>query len=357
MPARANTPSGSAIALWIVAVVAVVFLLRSAKSLFIPIALAVLISCALAPIANRLERWGLPRLAAASLVMLLVLAALGSAAYTVSDDARQLTASLPQALERGRAAVLSRIGGIDAAAGEGATSDASGRRSSGSAGDAEGPIAQAATGGAIGRGVVAVFELTGHVVVIFFLTFFLLVSGQHMRNPLVEIAGPDPERRRRTSSIVDDINAQIQRYLLVLLVTAVLVGLVTWLVLAAMGVRHAATWGLLAGILNSIPYFGPVLVAGSLFGVGMMQGGGVTQALQLSGAAIAITSLEGWLVTPPLMGKAERMSALAVFLGLLFWTWVWGGWGTILAVPMLVVIKAVSDHVDALRPVGRLMAP
>jgi predicted PurR-regulated permease PerM len=57
------------------------------------------------------------------------------------------------------------------------------------------------------------------------------------------------------------------------------------------------------------------------------------------------------------MGKAERMSALAVFLGLLVWTWIWGAWGTILAVPMLVVIKSVADHVAHLKPLGRLMAP
>jgi predicted PurR-regulated permease PerM len=83
----------------------------------------------------------------------------------------------------------------------------------------------------------------------------------------------------------------------------------------------------------------------------------MTQALQMAGAAIVITSLEGWLITPPLMGKAERMSPLAVFLGLLLWTWVWGAWGTLLAVPMLVVIKSVADHIESLRPVGRLMAP
>jgi predicted PurR-regulated permease PerM len=83
----------------------------------------------------------------------------------------------------------------------------------------------------------------------------------------------------------------------------------------------------------------------------------MAQALQMSGAAILITSLEGWLVTPFLMGKAERMNALAVFLGLLLWTWIWGGWGTILAVPMLVVIKSVADHVEPLKPIGRMMAP
>jgi predicted PurR-regulated permease PerM len=143
----------------------------------------------------------------------------------------------------------------------------------------------------------------------------------------------------------------------VLLFTGTIVGAATWLVLVAMGVEHAAMWGLLAGIFNSIPYFGPVIVSGGLFAVGMAQGGDVTQALQMAGAALVITSLEGWLLAPPLMGKAERMNALAVFLGLLLWIWLWGEWGTVLAVPMLVIIKAVADHVQKLRPLGRLMAP
>ena len=77
----------------------------------------------------------------------------------------------------------------------------------------------------------------------------------------------------------------------------------------------------------------------------------------MSGAALAITSLEGWLLTPPLLGKAARMNALVVFLGLLVWTWIWGAWGTILAVPMLVMVKSVADHVESLKPVSRLMAP
>ena len=86
------------------------------------------------------------------------------------------------------------------------------------------------------------------------------------------------------------------------------------------------------------------------------RGGGVTQALQMAGATLLITSLEGWLISPALMGKAERMNAVAVFLGLLLWTWVWGAWGTVLAVPMLVIIKSVADHIPRLKPVGRLMA-
>jgi len=202
-----------------------------------------------------------------------------------------------------------------------------------------------------------VFAAAGHLVVIFFLTFFLLISGHHVRDRLVEVAGRDTDVRRTTSTILDDINAQIQRYLLVLLFTAVVVPAATWLALTWMGVQQAATWGIMAGVFNAIPYFGPVIVSGGLLVVGLVQGGGTTQALQMSGAAILITSLEGWLLTPALMGKAERMSALAVFLGLLLWTWIWGAWGTILAVPMLVIIKSVADHVEGLKPVDRMMAP
>jgi predicted PurR-regulated permease PerM len=207
------------------------------------------------------------------------------------------------------------------------------------------------------RGVGSIFALAGHITVIFFLVFFLLLSGGHARARIIEVAGPNAERRSTAATIIDDINAQIQRFLIVRLVTGVVVGALTWVVLAWIGVEHAAFWGMLAGVFNSIPYFGPIIVSGGLFIVGMVQDGGVSQALQMSGAALVITSLEGWLLTPPLMGKAERMSVLAVFLGLLLWTWIWGAWGTILGVPMLVMMKSVADHVPRLKPIGRLMAP
>jgi len=358
MASRPADSSDSRLALWIVAVVLVLFFLRSAKTLLIPIALAVLISYALAPVVTWLERQRVPRLAGAGLVLLVILGLSGGSAYVLRDDARELARSVPEALDRAREMVRSQLGADIGAIQETATESKAGEPEPGAATgepaiDSSGQMA----GSLVQRSVGAMFSLAGHLVVIFFLIYFLLISGHHVRDRLVEVSGPDSDRRRTTSMIIDDINTQIQRYLLVLLVTAVIVGIVTWLVLAWMGVQHAAMWGILAGVFNSIPYFGPVIVAGGLFVVGMVQGGGVTQALQMSGAAIVITSLEGWLLTPPLMGKAERMSALAVFLGLLLWTWVWGAWGTVLAVPMLVVIKSVADHVEKLRPVGRLMAP
>jgi len=357
--ARSNTSSENRAALWILAAVALVFLLRAAKTLFIPIVLAALISYALAPVVNWLERRRLPPLAGAALVLLVILGAVASGAYALRDDARMLIDSLPETAQRVRERVIAQIG-LSTKTIEQVTKG--GERNAAGTPASESSEQSAERGGQVTasvmqRGVGAVFSLAGHLVVVFFLVYFLLVSGPHMKDRLVEIAGSDPDRRRTTATIINDINTQIQRYLLVLLVTSAIVGLATWLVLAWIGLEHAAVWGILAGVFNSVPYFGPVIVSGGLFVVGLVQGGGLAQALQMSGAAIIITSLEGWLLTPALMGKAERMSALVVFLGLLIWTWIWGAWGTVLAVPMLVVIKSVADHIERLRPLGRLMAP
>jgi predicted PurR-regulated permease PerM len=324
-------------ALWILAAIATLFFLRTAKSLVIPIALAVLVTYALAPMVRWLERHHVPRLAGVPLVMLLVMGVVAAGAYALRDDVQQVVEALPRAAEQAQEIVSSQTG-LKA-----------GNEAVGTSGEMPGSLLE--------RGAGAIFSAAGHAVVIFFLTFFLLLSGHLVRDRIVETAGADADGRRTVSTIIDEINAQIQRYLLVLLVSALIVGIATWIVLAWLGVEHALMWGVLAGIFNSIPYFGPAIVSGGLFAVGLVQGGGVAQAVQMAGAAIVITSLEGWLLTPPLMGKAERMNAVAVFLGLLVWTWVWGGWGTILAVPMLVIVKSVADHVERFKPVGRLMAP
>jgi predicted PurR-regulated permease PerM len=358
MASRLLASSGTPVATWIVAVLLVVFFLRAAKSLLIPIAVAVLISYALAPVVSWLERRRVPRLAGAALVLVTIVALCGAGGYALKDDGRELARSVPEAIDRVQEMARSQLGS-DVSAIQGVIGGAEAGQSQSGDAAADSPVGTAGqtSGSLVQRGAGAIFAIAGNIVVVFFLVFFLLISGHHFRNRLVEVSGPDVERRTKMASIIDDINAQIQRYLLVLLVTACIVGVATWLVLASMGVEHAAVWGILAGVFNSIPYFGPVIVSGGLFVVGLAQGGGAVQAVQMAGAALVITSLEGWLLTPPLMGKAERMSALAVFLGLLLWTWMWGAWGTVLAVPMLVVIKSVADHYATLRPIGRLMAP
>jgi predicted PurR-regulated permease PerM len=111
----------------------------------------------------------------------------------------------------------------------------------------------------------------------------------------------------------------------------------------------------LAGVLNVIPYVGPALVVGGAGVAGFLQFGTLTMAGVASGTAVLIATLEGLLITPWLMGRASSMNATAVFIGLSFLGWIWGIWGLLLAVPIMMAVKAICDHVEDLKPIGEML--
>jgi predicted PurR-regulated permease PerM len=170
----------------------------------------------------------------------------------------------------------------------------------------------------------------------------------------VEIVGSFSQKKL-TVLVLEDIARQIEHFLLIQILTSAAVALVTWGALWALGLQQAALWGLVAGVLNSIPYYGPVLVTAGLSVVGFAQFGTVGLTAAVAGVSLFITTLEGSLLTPMLMGRASSMNQVAVFAGLLFWSWVWGIWGMLLAIPMMMVIKVICDHVESLQPIGHLL--
>jgi predicted PurR-regulated permease PerM len=193
------------------------------------------------------------------------------------------------------------------------------------------------------------------VVLVIFLVYFLLSSGDLYRRKLVKIAGPSLEEKKITVQILSEIDRQIERFLLVQVFASIIVAVATWLVFRALGLQQAAMWGVLAGVFNSIPYFGPVVVTGATATIAFLQFGTIYMAALIGGSALVITTLEGFLLMPWLTSRAARMNAVAVFIGLLFWGWVWNAWGVLLAVPMLMVLKAFCDHVEDFKAVGELL--
>ena len=314
-------------------VLAVMGFLRFTRGLMIPIVIALLIACAAAPLVGWLDRIRVPRWLGAGIVVLLIasLAVVGTLA--LSGQLAAIVERLPEALEKLRADLAAK----------GSVFQAAGRL-------LDGPMSD----GALMRGSASAAAFAADVFVVFFLLYFLLFAGDRYAHLVVSVASR-PLSRKITSEILGDIYSQIRRFLMVQLLTSVIVGTATFLMLVLMGIEHAAFWAVLAGVGNTVPYFGPVIVSGGLAVVAMMQFGGTAQALWVSAGALAITSIEGWLIVPPLMGRAERMNVIAVFIGLLVWSWIWGVWGTILAVPMLAVIKAVADHIEPLQPIGELL--
>jgi predicted PurR-regulated permease PerM len=230
------------------------------------------------------------------------------------------------------------------------------REAAAAARETTGASAPNAAGGGVLQGTATVLRGITDAVVVMFLVFFQLWSGDLFRRKLVAIAGPRLSRRRATLGTLADIESRIQRFLVVRVVTGAIVAVATWLGLQWIGLEHAFVWGLLAGVLNAIPYLGPVIVSLGLLVVSLVQFGSVTTAFSAAALALVVTSLEGWLLDPLLMGKAERLNAVAVLVGLVFWTAVWGAWGAFLAVPMLAILKSVCDHNAALNPIAKLLA-
>ena len=204
-------------------------------------------------------------------------------------------------------------------------------------------------------GGVNLLAAAGQGAVILFLVYFFLVTGNLYKKKIVKIAGPHLWQKKLTVEILDEINTQIESFIRVQLLTSAVVAAVTMAALWYFGLRQYVIWGLLAGILNSIPYLGPLIVTGGLGVVAFIQFDDVRKTVMVCAVAFVITSLEGFLLTPALMSRAARMNPVAIFVGLLFWSWIWGIAGAVLAVPMLMMIKAVCDHIEDLQPVGELL--
>jgi predicted PurR-regulated permease PerM len=367
--ARAHTStietnvSVRSVALTILAVAATMYVLHWAREAFIPIVLSILISYALEPIVSMLTRIHLHRILAAALVVTVTAGTLGYSVYSLSDDAAAIVAQLPEAAQRLRRTMQRNgaPGPIDQVT---KAAEELQKTADQAAGTNPAPrdvrrvqieepainVRQYVTWGSA-----SLIAFAGQAILVFFFVFFLLASGDLFKRKLVKLAGPSLEKKKITVQILDDINRQIARFLFVRIVTSVVVGIATWMALWTIGLRQAALWGAAAGIFNSVPYFGPVIVAGPIAIVAFLQFGTLAMAGYAAGVSLVITSIEGWLLTPWLTSRTARTNEVAIFIGLIFWSFVWGIWGTLLAVPMLVAVKAYCDHIEDLKPVGELL--
>jgi predicted PurR-regulated permease PerM len=132
-------------------------------------------------------------------------------------------------------------------------------------------------------------------------------------------------------------------------------GLLTWIAFYWIGLENAGAWAVAAGVLHVIPYLGPALVAGASGMAAFMQFQSFWMALLVSGSSLLIATLVGVFVVTWMTGKIAKINAVAVFVALLFWGWLWGAWGLLLAIPIIGMMKVVSDHVEALQPLSELL--
>lgn len=354
------------VSLAILAAIACIFMLQWGKAVFVPLLLGLIFSYALAPLVNRLEGLRLPRALGAAVVILSVLAAVGGTAAALSDQATLFVESLPGAAQKIRQAARAKryepetaIEKVQKAATE--LEKAAKESSAASPGTERGVTRvqierpKFSINDYLLTSTPGMLAALGQATVVVFLTFFLLASGDGFRRKLVRLAGPTFAQKKITVQALDEINQQIQRYLLTQVLISVIVGVSTGLAYWMLGVDQAAVWGVLALVLNFIPYIGSIVVTGGSALAGFVQFGSVDMALVLAGTSIALHTVSGNLLTPWLTSRTSRINPVIVFVGVLVFGWLWGVWGLLLGTPVLLMVKAVCDRVDDLKPLGELL--
>lgn len=344
---------------------AVLFALHAASAVFIPLMLGLTLSYALSPVVDRLVRWHLPRAAGAGLLLLAIVGSIGWTVWSLADDATELIESLPEATQKIKQAVRANRS-PSASTMEMVQKAATQLEQVAQEGGPLPTTSRGVTRVSIERpqfdikdylwsGTMGLASSVAQATMVLFIAFFLLASGNTFRRKLVKIVGPTFARRKITVQALDEITGQMQRYLLVQVVMSVAVGIVTWIAFMLMGVQHAAVWGVAACVLNFIPYVGSIAFTVLSALVGFVQFSSVDMALLLAGISLVIHTISGHLITPWLTSRTSQMNPVAVFVGVLAFGWLWGVWGLLLGVPVLMMVKAVCDRVDDLKPIGELL--
>jgi predicted PurR-regulated permease PerM len=192
-------------------------------------------------------------------------------------------------------------------------------------------------------------------VLLLFLAYFLLASGELIKTKLVKLSGDRLSQRKVTLQMIDEISAKIARFIFYMFWSGAVVGVLTWLVFWWLGMRYAGLWGVAAGVLNCIPYFGPTVIMVASAAAALLQFQSLAMMGAVSGASVVITAIEGFLLMPIFLGQAARVNSVAVFVSVMFWGWLWGALGMLLAVPILMMLKTVADRVESLSSLSELL--
>lgn len=353
------------LSLVVLAILASVFVLQWAKAVLIPVMFSVLFSYAFSPLVNWMELKRVPRWLGSAVLLLSILGAIVLGAYSLRLEAAQLVEALPAAAQKLGTALKSKTGKTDSALETVQKAAAQIEQATRDSAAITGPnrgatrvVIEAARFNIknyLWTGTVGLMTLIGQVTVVVFLTYFLMLSGDTFRRKLVKLAGPSLTRKKITVQALHEIAGQIQRYLQVQLLTSLLVGLLTGIALFVLGLENAAVWGVVACVLNLVPYVGSLITAAASALVAFLQFGSLNMALAVGSASIVIHTLVGNLLTPWLTSRASRLSPVAVFVGLLAWGWLWGVWGLLLGIPILMIVKSVCDRVEDLKPIGEFL--
>jgi predicted PurR-regulated permease PerM len=352
------------IAIVVLAILATIAATKIAAPLFVPVVLGLMGSYALRPIVTWLESVKVPRWLGAMLVMASLLAALGGAGWWLADDVAAAVAELPTAARKLRSIVHQwqetgpgPISHVQEAATElGKTAAEMAGQQPVDASKAGTPAPAAPTlSSRVAENAALVIGLVSQLAIAILLAGLMLAAGDAFRRKLVKIVGHSLARRRVTVEILDEIDTQVQRQLMILVACNVLIALSCWLTFQVAGLGRAALWATIVGLLHFIPYVGTAVATLLIGAVALVQTGSIASGLGFAALTATLAIAIGFLLMGWWQGRAVRMNAVATFIALLFFGWLWGAWGLILGGPLMAIVKVCADRIEPLNPLGELL--
>jgi len=186
------------------------------------------------------------------------------------------------------------------------------------------------------------------------LLYFLLASGDMFLRKTIA-ATPRLADKMRAIDIAQQVEADVSTYLLTVTMINVSLGCAVTLLMYLLGVPNPLLWGVMAGVFNFIPYFGDIASFGILTIVGLLTFDELWRALLVPGVFAILTAAEGYLITPLIVGRRMNLNPVVIVLAILFWGWMWGVPGALLAVPILVILKTLCDRVKSFQVFGEFL--
>lgn len=353
----------------VLAIIAIIGLLYFARAVFIPIAIAVLASYTLTPVVEWLKKSArLPNAAGAGLTLAAIIVGVGFGLEALQPQAIQILDIVPRATEKFSKALRTSALGPPGAVGKMQKAASEIEKAANAAGTTTNvPVTSSVAARApadsagfkvrdyVVMGTASAVAGIGQLVVVVALVYFLLIAGDSFRRTLMRISGDTLSKKKITLQILEEINSQIQRYLLVQLATSALLGVITWLAFAWIGLDNALFWGCVGGVLHLIPYAGPTAFIVLVGLVAYAQFDTLQPVVLVVGSSLAIVGVIGLLLVPWLTQRVGRLNAVTVFVSLLVWGWLWGIWGLLLGIPIVMAINAVCERVEELQPISEFL--
>ncbi|SDE38346.1 AI-2E family transporter [Limimaricola pyoseonensis] len=324
-----------------------------ARDVLLPIVLAILLTLTLRPVVRGFERIGIAPAISAVVLMLTLGLGVSVAGYFLSGPVSKMASRAPEIgneVQAKLAGVLDRLASIQEV-GEQVSDMAE------AAGATEGQKMEVVVdqSGLIPEAVGSAASVGSSLVAALVLTLFLLASGDFYHRRIVE-ASPKLHDKKRALTIVRDVEKQISRYLGAITVINAGLGLCVGTALWILELPMPHVWGVLAFLLNFMPFIGAIIGTVLVGATALVTFDSVPYALLAPLSYFTLTTIEGNFVTPMLVGRRLELNIVSVFVTVAFWIWLWGVPGAVLAVPFLVVVKAICDNVPSLRAFGGFLS-